>query len=462
MKNLSHNVRWGIMLLSLGLMPIAHAQTMDELLEQAKNVRAAENQLMEQNSSKFNAAAPADQQAMMADAEAKRAAIQADVQAKANTYSLNDVQINTLNTQLRDKMRELGLGELFGLARQVAGDSTTVLQQSLVNAQFYGDGSDTRVDFLRKFAAEEGVASPADLERVWFELQREMTASGQVATFTGPVVEPNGNLTSSKITRIGSFTAMADGKYLAYLPALSRLNILPRQLPDEFLAVAREVQQTTSGYVGAAVDPTRGVLMAMYVERPTWMERIHKGEEVGYVIITVGLLGAAAFIFQLIYLVISRMAVSAQMRNLQKPTKNNALGRVLLAFKGDGKNIEADAEVAELRISEAVMKEMPALERFQPFLRLAVAAGPLLGLVGTVVGMIMTFQSITESGSSDPKLMANGIGQAMIATVLGLGIAVPLLFAGALLNSISRSIIQVLDEQSTGLLAENIEKRHHG
>jgi len=393
MKNLSHNVRWGIMLLSLGLMPIAHAQTMDELLEQAKNVRAAENQLMEQNSSKFNAAAPADQQAMMADAEAKRAAIQAEVQAKANTYSLNDVQINTLNTQLRDKMRELGLGELFGLARQVAGDATTVLQQSLVNAQFYGDGSDTRVDFLRKFAAEEGVASPADLERVWFELQREMTASGQVATFTGPVVEPNGNLTSSKITRIGSFTAMADGKYLAYLPALSRLNILPRQLPDEFLAVAREVQQTTSGYVGAAVDPTRGVLMAMYVERPTWMERIHKGEEVGYVIIIVGLLGVAAFIFQLIYLVISRIAVSAQMRNLQKPTKNNALGRVLLAFKGDGKNIEADAEVAELRISEAVMKEMPALERFQPFLRLAVAAGPLLGLVGTVVGMIMTFQS---------------------------------------------------------------------
>ena len=118
---------------------------------------------------------------------------------------------------------------------------------------------------------------------------------------------------------------------------------------------------------------------------------------------------------------------------------------------------EKDAEVVELRISEAVLKEVPKLERYQSFLRLAVAAGPLLGLIGTVVGMIITFQSITESGSSDPKLMANGISQAMIATLLGLGIAVPLLFANAWLQSISKSIVQILDEQSTGLLAERLE-----
>jgi len=116
--------------------------------------------------------------------------------------------------------------------------------------------------------------------------------------------------------------------------------------------------------------------------------------------------------------------------------------------------------VAELRISEAVLRELPALERFQGFLRLAVAAGPLLGLIGTVIGMIITFQSITESGSSDPKLMANGIGQAMIATVLGLGIAIPLLFANAALGSLSDGVTQVLDEQSTGILAELVERKN--
>jgi biopolymer transport protein ExbB len=131
---------------------------------------------------------------------------------------------------------------------------------------------------------------------------------------------------------------------------------------------------------------------------------------------------------------------------------------VLGTFRGDAAQAEEDAEVVELRISEAVLREVPLLERFQPFLRLAVAAGPLLGLVGTVVGMIITFQSITESGQSDPRLMAHGIGAAMIATVLGLGIAVPLLFANAGLASLSRALVQTLDEQSTGLLAERLEQ----
>jgi biopolymer transport protein ExbB len=150
------------------------------------------------------------------------------------------------------------------------------------------------------------------------------------------------------------------------------------------------------------------------------------------------------------------------MAQLDEPRADNPLGRVLQSAKTDPGTIEEDAEVVELRISEAVLREVPRLERFQAFLRLAVAAGPLLGLVGTVIGMIITFQSITESGSSDPRLMANGIGQAMIATVLGLGIAVPLLFINAGLASMSRQVVQVLDEQSTGILAESLERRRAG
>ena len=154
----------------------------------------------------------------------------------------------------------------------------------------------------------------------------------------------------------------------------------------------------------------------------------------------------------------TRRAVARQLKNLDRPSSDNPLGRVLTSIKADPESIEEDAEVVELRISEAVLREVPSLERFQAFLRLAVAAGPLLGLIGTVIGMIITFQSITESGSSDPRLMANGIGQAMIATVLGLGIAVPLLFINAGLASMSRQVVQILDEQSTGLLAESLER----
>jgi len=229
------------------------------------------------------------------------------------------------------------------------------------------------------------------------------------------------------------------------------------------LPAAADLAAATSGYVNTVVDSTRGVLLNMYVERPTFVERITSGEvEINYTILAVGAAGTLPFFFQLIYLIFARLGVSAQLRDLGNPKKNNALGRVLLAFKGDGKSIDEAPEIAELRISEAVMREVPKLERFQPLLRLVVAAGPLLGLVGTVIGMILTFQSITETGSSDPKLMANGIGTAMIATLLGLGIAVPMLFANALLNSLSRSIVQILDEQSAGILAENLEKRKHG
>src|SRR5690606_3566977 len=194
----------------------------------------------------------------------------------------------------------------------------------------------------------------------------------------------------------------------------------------------------------------------LYVERPTWAERIHLGEEVGYVIIVVGIAGALAFVWQLIHLILVRIKVRRQLQNLDEPRRDNPLGRVLLAFRGDPNRIEEDADIAELRLSEAVLREVPKLERFQAFLRLSVAAGPLLGLIGTVVGMIITFHAIVASGTSDPRLMAHGIGQAMIATVLGLGIAIPLLFINAGLTVFSRGIMQTLDEQSELLLAETI------
>jgi biopolymer transport protein ExbB len=194
------------------------------------------------------------------------------------------------------------------------------------------------------------------------------------------------------------------------------------------------------------------------VLRPNVIQRIEEGEVVGYVIIAVGLIGVLLAVFQAVYLVMTRLAVSAQLRSLNQPRENNPLGRVLLAFRGDGKRI-ANTELAELRISEAVLREVPRLERFQAFLRLAVAAGPLLGLIGTVIGMIITFRAIVASGTSDPKLMAQGIGQAMIATVLGLGIAIPLLFINAGLASLSRGVTQILDEQSQSMLADNVGQR---
>ena len=434
--------------------------SLDDLANRVKQAGDEDKKKFDKSVAEFNGWSDQMKQSKMQEAQRTRDTLDAASKKLQNEYSANELKINGLNDQLRKKAMDLGLAEVFGFARQVSNDASTILQQSLITTQFPpAQGQPTRDDFLRAFSSSRTTPTAPELERVWQEISREMIASGQVAKYQTRVVQPNGEAQQAEVIRIGPFTAMSGGKFLAYLPALRTFDVLPRQLPANFMSIGERFAATTSGYAQAVVDFTRGVTLGLYVERPTFTQRIRLGQEVGYVIITVGVLGALAFLYQLFSLVFVRLAVSKQLKSLDRPSANNPLGRVLLAFKGDKSRIEEDADVAELRITEAVLKEVPKLERFQAFLRLAVAAGPLLGLIGTVWGMILTFQTINESGSSDPKLMATGIGQAMIATVLGLGIAIPLLFAGALLNSLSRTVVQTLDEQSAGMLAESIEKQ---
>ena len=433
-------------------LPAAAAVTLDQLLEQVKNTRAAEAEVNAQRLKDFTANR-ATQASALAEAQKAYTAAEQRSTALSNEFDNNEKEINQASALLKE--REGNLGELFGVTRQVAGDTANVMEQSIISAQ-YPD----REEFLRTLATAKTLPSITELERLWFEMQREMTATGDVQKYEHPVIQPDGHSETAQVVRIGPFTVMSNGKYLSYLPAMKSLVVLTRQPPSRFLSAAKDLQATTSGYVRGVVDPGRGVLIALYGERPDIIERIQQGQEVGYVIIAVGIIGAICWAYQFIYLIRMRMKVAAQQKDLDHPRDDNPLGRVLLAFKGDTSRIEEDWEVAELRISEAIVGEIPKLERFQAFLRLAVAAGPLLGLIGTVIGMILTFQSITESGSSDPKLMAHGISQAMIATVLGLGIAIPLLFGNAMLSSISRQLSSILDGQGSGLLAEMIEKKN--
>lgn len=443
-------------------MQFASAGDITALLSSVANVVAGDTEQRAQARAAFNSATPEEQERMLSEAQARRDELQKQADELVLQFTENDQQVFAARGELEDKATMLQLAELFGVARQVANDSAQVLENSLISTQIETPAGELpRHEFLKQFYGKTDIPTIDELQRLWFELHREMTMSGQVVEYTTDVVQPSGQSQSSRVVRIGPFNATTDGKFLGYRPTIQRLFVLPRQLPPEFHSVLENFEDATSGYAPAVVDHQRGVLLSLYVERPTLAERIELGEEVGYVIILVGALGVLAFLFQLVYLIGVRFAVRAQLKNLDDPKPNNPLGRVLLAFKGDAASIEQDADVAELRISEAVLREVPKLERFQAFLRLCVAAGPLLGLIGTVVGMIITFQSITESGSSDPRLMATGIGQAMIATVLGLGIAIPLLFANALLNSLSRGMVQVLDEQSAGMLAASLEKQRH-
>lgn len=428
------------------------AQSLDQLLEQVRTTDVRDAKVNAEREARFKA--ERDQQArLLKEAEGEKTELERVAAAKAKQFEDNDRVLAEL-TQARDA-KAGNLGEMFGVLRQAAGDFATVARNSMISAQL-----PDRIPEIDRLAQTKSMPPIDDLQRFWFELQREMTESGKVIQFSTTVVAPDGEKAPRRVTRVGPFVATADGQFLEYQTLGSALAIPPKQPPSKFGDIAKDFEEEDSGYHEMVVDPTRGVLLTLFSLRPNVLERIHQGAWVGYVIILVGVIGACLAVYQFFYLTAVGRKVDVQLANLNRLSEDNPLGRVLLAFRGE--NIPAageEAEIVELRLSEAVMRELPPITRIQSFLKLAVAAGPLLGLVGTVIGMIETFQSITESGSGDPKLMAAGIGQAMIATVLGLGIAIPLLFMNSALASRSKRLVQILDQQSTGLLAEMLEAR---
>ena len=443
----------------------ASQQLLAGLTRGVQQLRDQERQLAREREQRFRAEMQrVERQAQ--EATARRNAAEARSNALDRQWNENEQRISETNALLTESQGNLG--ELFGVTRQVAGDAATVLQASVLSSQYGAPAEgEERADFMRRLAAARALPSIVELERLWYEMVREMTDAGKVVKFraavapvddeTTPDVDESKTPVERDVVRVGPFTVSSNGEYLGYLPSEKSLTELRGELLGELQELGRNLQAAapSSGYQRAVVDPSSGALLSLYVDRPDWFRRIEQGEKVGYLIIAVGTLGVLLALFQAAYLVMTRLAVSAQLKNLNDPQPNNPLGRVLLAFRGDGKRV-LSSELAELRISEAVLREIPRLERFQGFLRLAVAAGPLLGLIGTVVGMIITFRAIVASGTSDPRLMADGIGQAMIATVLGLGIAIPLLFINAGLTAMSRGVTQVLDEQSQKMLAENV------
>ena len=438
--------------LAEGAAPAAPApKSLDELLTQVQHADQRDADLNQQREAQF--AQARDQQAqLLAGAKKDKDGLDAQSASLQKQFEDNDKQIAALS-QSRDAAAG-NLGELFGVMRQSAGDFASAARNSMLSVQF-----PERIAQLDRLAQTKTMPPMEDLQKFWFEMQREMTEGGKVTRFQASVTAPDGSKTKKEVLRVGPFVAISDGKFLAYDTGADSFSVPPKQPPHHFRSIASSFEDETGGYQKMVVDPTRGVLIGLFSQRPEVIDRIKLGGWVAYVIITVGVIGAILGIYQFFFLTVTSAQVNGQLSNMSKLSQSNPLGRVMLAFKGQSVPQDEDAEVVELRISEAVLKELPPIQRIQPFLKLVVAAGPLLGLVGTVIGMIETFQTITESGSGDPKLMAAGIGRAMIATVLGLGVAIPLLFMNSALASRSKRLVQILDQQSTGLLAETLEAR---
>jgi biopolymer transport protein ExbB len=441
------------LLVGSGAQAAEKAMNLDQLLKQVEQGQLQESKENKQREEEFKRD-QSKQLQMLQDAKNQRAAEEARSQVMEKQFDDNELQVAD-NQELLTK-RLGSLKELFGVLQQAAGDARGQFDNSLTNIQ-YPDRGKFLTALAEKMGSTTQLASLEEIERLWFELQREMTESGKVSKFQAKVITADGQERQEDIVRVGLFNIVGDGKYLQYIPETGKILELPRQPKARFVDTAEDLGKATSGVVTFGIDPSRGQILGLLVEQPTFRERIDQGGTVGNVTIVLGVIGLIIAIVRIIWLTLISLQVAAQKRNLSKPSRNNPLGRVLQVYH-DNKNI--DIESLELRLGEAVLKETPRLVRFNMIIKVIAVVAPLLGLLGTVTGMIITFQVITLFGTGDPKLMAGGISQALVTTVEGLCVAIPMVLLHTLVSGRSRHLIEVLEEQATGLVAEASERKH--
>ena len=424
----------------------APADSVLELLELVRLEAREGSRLNRERVERFRAARD-ERQRMLEEVSRQLAAENRRSNELSRRFEQNESALSELEERL--EVRIGNFGELFGVVRDVAGGTYGEVLTSLVSAQQPG-----REDLVRDMQLSGELPSLEDLRGLQLLLLEEMVQSGRVVRFNAEITDPSGRKTQGEVIRVGAFNLLHDGKFLTRDESSGALQILPRQPAGRYLSMAEDLGEATSGIVEMAVDPTRGQLLGLLIQAPGLGERIQQGGYVGYTIIGMGVIGLLIAVWRLVFLQGAGRRIRAQLRSADA-SKDNALGRIFAVYE---EHRTGNLDALALKLDEAIMREAPALERYQGILKVFAAVAPLLGLLGTVVGMIITFQQLTLFGTGDPKLMAGGISQALITTVLGLIVAIPLVLLHSVVSSSSQGLVEILEEQSAGLIARKADR----
>ncbi len=427
------------------------ALTIDQLLENVEQGKINDNSENKKREAEFRQKRD-QQESLLSEADSTKVNEENRSTQLEAIFEENEAELNILQDTLTERLG--ALKELFGVMQQVAGDARTRFDNSLTNVQ-YPDRSPFLEDLAKKIGSNSKLPSIDEIERLWYELQREMTESGKVVKFTTDVIDTNGSKQSTEVVRVGSFNIVADGKYLTYSPETGNVTEIPRQ-PEgrRYTSSTSNVFDAGDEKVSFGIDPTLGGVLASLVARPNLMERVQQGGIVGYLVLLLGAFGVGIAIQRLYILIDVDKKVTAQL-NSDVISTDNALGRVLSVYE---ENKSVDTDTLELKMAEAVFKETPELNKGLLIIKVISVVAPLMGLLGTVTGMINTFQAITLYGTGDPKLMAGGISQALVTTVLGLTVAIPTTLLHTIVSGRSRRVSQIIQEQGAGIIASHSEK----
>jgi biopolymer transport protein ExbB len=427
------------------------AMSLDGLLEAVRLGRVAENKADRERLQRFRGV-NSDRQQLLKDIVSEEHRQEAISKQRETEFEGNEEDIGQLEERLKERMGSLK--ELFGVLQQVASDAQAQFHGSLTQLE-HPDRNDFLVDFAGRMGKANRLPELGEIEKLWFELQREMVESGRVVTRSQPVVSSSGIEENVAVTRVGLFNVVADGKFLQYIPETGRLVEFSRQPDGRYLQGPRAFASGETETFPFAIDPVRGQLLAILTQAPNLRERVDQGGVIGYIIIALGIFGVLLALARFLILTRESGRIRRQLGALDTPLEDNALGRILLTSRQvSGRDIEA----LELKMGESVLREVPAINKHLPLLKIIAAVAPLLGLLGTVTGMIITFQAITLFGAGDPRLMAGGISQALITTVLGLTVAIPTLLLHNVVQGKARALTDILQHEAVAVVAEQAER----
>jgi biopolymer transport protein ExbB len=421
---------------------IVHAtgEDVDALVESVRQEALREAEYDEERIERF-LDVKEEQQGLLDKVKADFAAANRRADTLRKQYEENEETLTDYEVQLQERAGDLN--DLFAIVRQTALNANGVLDTSLVAAE-----QRERSPFLQELGKGEKPPSIDEIKQLWTMVLSEISESGKVVKFDATVIKPQGEEIEQPVVRAGVFNAVSNGAFLRYLPESGKLVELSRQPPPRYQSMAADLQAATGGIVPMALDPSKGAILSAIVQTPDMKETIKQGGTIGYLILALGALGVLMLITKAIGLTFAGGAISRQAKS-EKPTSKNALGRLQsVATETDAE----ESDVMGIRLDEQLAAESSKLNWGLPTIAVLAGVSPLLGLLGTVTGMIETFQSITLFGTGDPKLMSGGISQALVTTQLGLAVAIPLVVFHSLMQGWVNSLIERLGKFSSDLL----------
>ncbi|EJL6577429.1 MotA/TolQ/ExbB proton channel family protein [Vibrio cholerae] len=434
-----------VLALSLPFAFVSVANASNSLVQQATQEKAQQQQHNQQREAGFVQTAQ-ELQAAKAELLAERNRLQKEADQLSSQFSDNENTLARLEETLR--LETGSLGEMFGVVRQNAKELQSELDQSVTGVELRAHQQS-----IDDVVAAKTLPSMAQLRGLWQAMSEEIRASGQVQTTEIQWLNGQGETQTVPALRLGSLGLISEQGYVKWDNARQQA-LSYQQLPSDFPTFSHIRTLVDGDVVTMKVDPSRGVLLEQLALTPTLSQRLQAGGVIGNVILVLLGVGLIIALYRGAILATLRQKIKAQLKNPEQPG-NNPLGRILAVYN---KEQQRSVEALELRLLEAVVDEQNHLETGLSMLKLLAALAPMLGLLGTVTGMIETFQVITQFGNGDPKVMAGGISMALVTTVEGLIAAIPLLLAHNILSAQAEAIRNILEKQGIGLVAQQAER----